>query len=100
MSNQNKINIKLIFMGIIGEKIGKRDLILQFEKGITFKSFLNFIFKEFSSEIPSDFIDSNQNQFKMIHFIRNNKDIDLESQSNQILSNNDKIYFVPPMGGG
>jgi hypothetical protein len=44
-----------------------------------------------------DFIDLNQNQFKMIHFIRNNKDIDPKTQDNKILSDNDKIYFVTPM---
>jgi len=87
-------------MGIIGEKIGKPNLIIQFDKGITFKSFLEFIFKEFSNKFPSDFIDSKLNQFKMIHFVRNNKDIDPESMKNEELFDNDKMYFVPPMGGG
>lgn len=100
MSNENKININITFMGIIGEKIGKSNIIIQFNKGATFKSFLDFIFKEFSSKLPSDFIDSNLNQFKMIHYVRNNKDIDPELMKNEILLDNDKIYFVPPMGGG
>jgi len=91
------MKVIVYFMGIIGEKLGKKEISLELMSGTDFKSFLKILYEKISKKMPNIFIDSEQKSFKMIHFIKNYKDI---KNLDEIIHEGDKIYLVPPMGGG
>ncbi|NVM03384.1 MAG: MoaD/ThiS family protein [Candidatus Helarchaeota archaeon] len=99
-SDPNKIQIKVHLMGLLGERIGKKQLILELERGMNIRSFLNFLYEEYSNIFPESFLDVNKKTFKMIHFMRNYKDLDLNTDLDLELNEGDEFYLVPPLGGG
>ena len=99
-SDLNKIKIKVHLMGLIGERIGKNPLILEFDKGKNIRSFLKYLYEEYSNYFPEIFIDIHKKTFKLIHFLRNYKDIDLQKDLELEVNEGDEFYLVPPLGGG
>ncbi|MHA1377422.1 MAG: MoaD/ThiS family protein [Candidatus Helarchaeota archaeon] len=85
------------FMGIIGEKLAEREVLIRMKDNSSFRSLLDILFEKYSGKIPDIFIDSKRKSFKLIHFMRNYKDI--EGLDDKIYDG-DEIFFVPPMGGG
>ena len=100
IQNPNKIHVTIHFMGILGEKVGSRQLHLELGEGINIQQFLDVLYDKYSDTFPDIFIDSTKRVFKMIHFMKNFKDINLEQELMEKLMDGDNIYFVPPMGGG
>ena len=96
----NKIQIKVHLMGLIGERIGKNQLILELNRGMNVRAFLKYLYEEYSNYFPEIFIDIHKKTFKLIHFLRNYKDIDLEKDLELELHEGDEFYLVPPIGGG
>ena len=99
-SNLNKIQIKVHLMGLIGERIGKNPLILELDRGMNIRAFLKYLYEEYSTFFPKIFLDINKKSFKLIHFLRNYKDIDLEKDLESEINEGDEFYLVPPLGGG
>lgn len=99
-SSKSKIKIIVNFMSILGLKIGEKKVILEFDEGTGCKSFLNALFEKYSSKLPEQLLDHKQQMFKMIHFVRNKRDIDPNTDLDKELFDGDEFYLIPPIAGG
>jgi MoaD family protein len=94
------IKVKAIFMSILGELIGMKEVEIELPESSTFKDLMAVIKQEYGPKFPKELFKRSAGEFQYMHLMLNMKDIYEKKDGDHPLADGDVLYFIPPIGGG
>jgi len=87
--------VKIILVGYLREKVGRKTIEVKIPKPVTFKEFIE---KYVDDKVKSIF--SEDDDIEDVIVLVNNESITLKGGWKTILKNEDTVHLIPFMGGG
>ena len=94
------INIKVSFLSLLADVIGKTEIPLVIDANSTIKDVLSTLTLKFGSDFENVILSTPDNLSKYVILGLNGKDIRTFDNLNTILKEGDEISFLPAIAGG
>jgi len=94
------ISIKVHFLFNLRRIVGKKEVLLRLENGMTIKDLIELLIRQYGESLEKALKKDDGKINPSITFLVNGRNVDFIKSFETILSNGDVVSIIPPAGGG